>query len=321
MDSPTMIRLSSKAVAYENQGDLRIALQYWEVINSLTPDRDVSTKEIQRLKKAISKKAAARLNQGITLLRQKKSDAAQKKFLAALRLEPDQTSALEFLTMEIEKDDTITYKVKSGDTFKHIAKKIYKDPDMAFLIRSFSPRTSNDLPVPGNILLLPYLERQYRKKLNKKDATCLIEKKIGDDLALAEKYFKAGNYEKVLSITECILENDSENVKAYNLTIDTYYQLGKKFKQQHDYFASLDMLQKLDPDYKDVKRLMADLDKNMKEQSEVHYRQGLKYFINEDLNKAITEWEKALMLNPANRKVKKDIRDAKGLLEKLKKIK
>ena len=56
-------------------------------------------------------------------------------------------------------------------------------------------------------------------------------------------------------------------------------------------------------------------------QAETHYRAGVAHFVNEDLEGAITEWEKTLALNPEHQKAKRDIKDARNLLEKWKQIK
>jgi hypothetical protein len=58
----------------------------------------------------------------------------------------------------------------------------------------------------------------------------------------------------------------------------------------------------------------------MKKQAEIHYLQGVRYFLNEDLQNAINEWETTLTLDPGHIKAKNDIKNARSLLEKLKKV-
>jgi tetratricopeptide (TPR) repeat protein len=52
-----------------------------------------------------------------------------------------------------------------------------------------------------------------------------------------------------------------------------------------------------------------------------HYLRGVKYFTDEELDKAIKEWETTLTLDPNHPKAKKDIENARALLQKLKEIK
>jgi len=58
----------------------------------------------------------------------------------------------------------------------------------------------------------------------------------------------------------------------------------------------------------------------LKKQGEEHYRRGLKYFVDDDIERAIEEWERALHLDPSHKKAKKDILDAKKILEQLKEV-
>ncbi len=51
-----------------------------------------------------------------------------------------------------------------------------------------------------------------------------------------------------------------------------------------------------------------------------HYIKGVKYFTDEELDKAIKEWEETLDLDPNHPKAKKDIENARSLLQRLKEI-
>jgi cytochrome c-type biogenesis protein CcmH/NrfG len=53
------------------------------------------------------------------------------------------------------------------------------------------------------------------------------------------------------------------------------------------------------------------------ELAQVHYRNGVKHFINEDLKKAIAEWEMALDCDPDHAKARENIENARRLLEKI----
>jgi hypothetical protein len=51
--------------------------------------------------------------------------------------------------------------------------------------------------------------------------------------------------------------------------------------------------------------------------AQIYYRNGVKDFINEDLESAIAEWEKALVCNPDHEKASENIDNARRLLEKI----
>jgi hypothetical protein len=58
----------------------------------------------------------------------------------------------------------------------------------------------------------------------------------------------------------------------------------------------------------------------LKKQGEEHYLRGLKYFVDDDIEGAVEEWERALYLDPSHKKAKKDILNAKKIIEQLKKV-
>ena len=77
----------------------------------------------------------------------------------------------------------------------------------------------------------------------------------------------------------------------------------------------------MDPSDVCAVRIRSAVNKSIQKQAEAHYIRGVKYFLNEELQNAIKEWEKTLELNPSHGKAKKNIKNAKNLLEKLKKVK
>jgi len=55
------------------------------------------------------------------------------------------------------------------------------------------------------------------------------------------------------------------------------------------------------------------------EQAEAHYIKGANYFLAEELDKAIVEWEETLRLNPEHPNAKRDLEKARRILKNLKK--
>jgi len=90
---------------------------------------------------------------------------------------------------------------------------------------------------------------------------------------------------------------------------------------QKKYDEALRVLDKADPAEICVEKTRIAVKNTIKQQAEAHYIQGVKHFLNEELQLAIEEWEKTLKLNPKHEKAKKNIKNAKSLLEKLKKVK
>ena len=77
------------------------------------------------------------------------------------------------------------------------------------------------------------------------------------------------------------------------------------------------MFSQVEPGYEGLEKAISDARENIAKQAEMHYRRGVKLFLDEDLENAIVEWEETLVLDPDHQKAKRDIEDARKLLKKL----
>ena len=130
--------------------------------------------------------------------------------------------------------------------------------------------------------------------------------------------FQEGNYQESVALTEKILEYDPANREIRELKNAAYYQWGKQLSQEKKYNEAMKSFQCVDPGYKDIKVQFAH---SRKQIAEAHYIKGIKFFIEEKIESAIQEWEVTLSLEPNHVKAKKDIENARNLLQKLEKIK
>jgi tetratricopeptide (TPR) repeat protein len=148
-----------------------------------------------------------------------------------------------------------------------------------------------------------------------------MQQSINKALFKAEILLKEKKYGQTLAVAEKILNYDKSNTAARNLRNTAFCQQARNLIIRKNYTEALHVLGKADPEYDCVKKTIFDTHKAKKKQAEVHYLKGVKHFLNENLQSAITEWEKALALNPDHKKAKKNINNTRSLLEKLKKVK
>jgi len=134
----------------------------------------------------------------------------------------------------------------------------------------------------------------------------------------ARKLFESKKYPESISLAENILEQDAENADATDLVNASYYQMGKATSDQKDYETAIKYYSLVDPGYKDVNQLKTGIEVKL---AENHYLQGVKYFLKENIEKAIHEWEITVALNPDHNKAKLDMEQAKKILRRVKEIK
>ena len=149
----------------------------------------------------------------------------------------------------------------------------------------------------------------------------LIQEAVQHELLKAENLLKEKKYEESIDIAKKILGYDPSNKAANKLFTTSLCQQGKDLLIRKKYDDALRILEKADPAEVCVEKIRLAVKKSIEQQAEAYYIQGVKYFLNEELEKAIKEWEKTLELNPGHDKAKKNIKNARSLLEKLKKVK
>ncbi|MGA1868405.1 MAG: tetratricopeptide repeat protein [bacterium] len=300
-----------KALEYENRGELQSALLCWRIVKSQNPDDKKISDTIDKLEAYIKNKADEHFRIGITNYRNKSLDEARKEFLIAIRLNPNHKEALLYLKKELTYEEYTTYKVEKDDTYEKISRKIYKNPGRSFIIAHFNDRAPQEKPVPGELLKIPLLDERFTRP------SIDVEK----ELIKAKDLLNLDNYKETLRIIEKIHEYFPENKDATHLKNQTYLQLGILLKEQEDYIQSLNMLNKVDPSYKDIQDVISEVKKLKKAQADMHYNKGVIHFVNDQLKEAIEEWEKTLALNPEDERAIISIKQTRNLLEKLESIK
>jgi tetratricopeptide (TPR) repeat protein len=139
-----------------------------------------------------------------------------------------------------------------------------------------------------------------------------------EKLTQAQQHLRNNAWQRVINVTEKILAQDPDNAQAKMLFSNASYNLGKLLLDEGKVVQAVELLDRIDPSYEDSGQLLSLARTRMKSQAETHYRSGVKHFINEDLELAIKEWKRALELNPDHPKARKDIENARHLLDKLK---
>jgi tetratricopeptide (TPR) repeat protein len=153
------------------------------------------------------------------------------------------------------------------------------------------------------------------------DVNVAIQETVRHVLLKGENLLKEKKYEESMGVAEKILGYDPSNTAAKKLISKSFCQQGKDLFIQKKYDDALKLLDKAEPDDGCAEQIRLGVKNAIKQQAEAHYIRGVKYFLNQELQNAIKEWKKTLKLNPKHDKAKKNIQNARSLLEKLKKVK
>jgi len=317
-------RHAEMAAEYEKKDDLRKALLSWEIVNDLRPDDGKVLSQIIYLKSQIQKTASDHYNKGVEYFHNNSMKAALREFLLALSLNPDHKEALDYVKYKMNWDGFIVYEVKKGDTAKGIAQKVFNDSSKDFLIAYFNDLDKEARLAPGMTIVLPSLKAiQVAPETAPSDEEPAAYINVKQETRKARDYLGAKKYKQAASAAEKILEYDPVNKDAMDIKNASYYEMGIMLRIEKKYTEALAAFSNVDPDYRDAKYItdfLRNIDKNKSRAAE-HYMSGVNYYVNQNLDKAIKEWEITLILDPNHPNARKDIENARSFLEKLNKIK
>jgi len=137
-------------------------------------------------------------------------------------------------------------------------------------------------------------------------------------LAKAQAHFEQGEYLQSLDMAERLAEEVPENIEVRDLANEARYCLALDHFDQKRFLEAREVLENTAQGHAASMALYKIVRVRLADQAQIHYRNGVKHFINEDLEAAIAEWELALACNPDQDKVRENIDNARRLMQKIK---
>jgi tetratricopeptide (TPR) repeat protein len=269
-----------KARTYEAKKDQVSALKQYKLALTLDPSNKEAVKSRKRIEKILRSSARAHYNKGLQQYKKGKYNIARWRFLIALRLWPDYTSAEKMLTArkrhkiarqraerqktEPQKTEKYTvHKIKTGESLSKLAKRYYGDPDKFLIIAEYNNITDATLVKVGQEIKIPGIEgvksspKKKAKKKPKKEIKSLPKKKakekpqawkekeaVEDLIAFYRDYgsqlFRQEKYEEAVAEFRKVLNTNPDDEVAINYSFRSHFQLGKAFFDNEVYKAARD---------------------------------------------------------------------------------
>ena len=140
------------------------------------------------------------------------------------------------------------------------------------------------------------------------------------EIKRAEMHLQKKEYAEALTAAKRVREYDPVNPAVDELINRIFCAQGKALAQQAKYIEAMRTLAQADANDGCIVETKAAIKNQLKKQAESHYLKGVKYFLREDLQQAINEWEMAVELDPEHQKARSGIRNARHLMEQLEKV-
>jgi tetratricopeptide (TPR) repeat protein len=326
-----------KAYEYEKADELQLALFHLKIAESLDSKNVEIKKEVAALKEKIETESQRHFTTGLEEYQNERFEEARLEFLTALRYNPHHDDALYYLKEEMSPEIFSRYVVGEGETFESITEKFYGDKNKSFMIAELNDYKDVDTLKKGDELRVPILAvypgtKKTGNKISKKQAVVkkarVRIKKSGIESEKAgitgpqvklikegKRLFREGKFEEVVSVADEILKKNPSNREAKELKNASYFNMGKLYHEQGEYFKALRFYGNVDQDYEGVQDEIDSVKMNMKEAAQVHYERGVEYFKKDELRKAILEWARALTYDPEHKEARMDMERARSILK------
>ncbi len=189
LDIPLPAQAQQRAIQNEKEDQYLAALAYWKHAAGAINTR------ITALSAQVKTIAEEHAQNGVALFEVRKGGEASREFLEALRYDPSNGVALDYLKNRYQVGRYIPYTVEKDDSFIKIAEKIYGSSTYDFAIILFSDTTDEADLVAGATLSLAALDSFHSPVLLD------YRKNIG----IARKLFKSESYEEAVHLGIAIL--------------------------------------------------------------------------------------------------------------------
>jgi tetratricopeptide (TPR) repeat protein len=344
---PLAARHRQQAEALERDGQLRRAAEEWKIVLTITPTDVRARESLRALQARIDQLVAERIDEGRKALARGVQVEARRKFLAALALDPSSRPAFDALQSDTREVEFLSHTVRAGDTLSSLAQRYYGDRSRSEVIWETNQLPPNPRLAPGTTLKIPeipgvpFVHPEARKPppvvaaiptpdvprpgpapapaptavgpAPKEEYT----PEVNPLLAEAREALERSDYPDALGTVDKYLAGKPGDREGLTLKKQALYGQAKGQIQARQYpesIQSLTLLARLQPDYEDAPALLKQARTRLVEQ---HYTQGVRFYREEKLKEAISEWRVVLEMDPNYANARRNIDQAERLLRGL----
>jgi tetratricopeptide (TPR) repeat protein len=334
---------------FEKAGELLRALDESKIALTINPGDAKAQEAKKRLEGLIARGVTQRIDEGRAALARGAYVEARRRFLAALALDPTNTTAQEALRNEARAMDTVNHTVRGGDTLASLAQQYYGDSARAEVIADSNGLALNTRLTPGRTIKVPEIPGVPFRPPGRTEGVAALPPLMPPPaaaptpappgaaeaaippppppapppparsvlLAGAENALQKRQYTAALSDIDRFLAQNPGNAEGLAVRKQALYGVAKSQFEGKNYdgaYRSLSELAKVAPGYEDSSTLIQESRRRMIDQ---HYSQGIRFYREEKLKEAIAEWRIVLELDPQHANAKKNIEQSEKLLKGL----
>jgi tetratricopeptide (TPR) repeat protein len=139
-----------------------------------------------------------------------------------------------------------------------------------------------------------------------------------EQLSRAMDHLQARRYEEAAAAADKLAGHPTVGPRAREVSGNAWFALGDAAFREERFADAIAAYRKAEPTRKDAATAIASVERRKKDKAEESYKEGVRLFIDQELDEAIRCWERTLALNPEHPTAPRDIEKARGLQQKLK---
>jgi len=334
---------NDRAQALEAEGRLREALEARKIALTINPGDAATQAAAAALQSKIDEQVSNQLKEGRAATQRGAQVVARRHFLAVLALDPTNRAAFEALREQTQEVDVLSHTVRAGETLPGLASQYYGNRALAEVIAETNKLQPNARLTAGTVIKIPEVPGF---PLNRPGARPTAPRppaptapgaptaavppappvpvapkdeapEVNPLLAEAREAADRLDYSQALSDLDQLLASSPRNADALTLKKQVLYSQGKAQLDQRKYrdsLATLNQLARIAPNYEDSATLLRQTRTRLIEE---YYNSGIRYYREEKLPEAITQWKAVLEIDPQHVNARKNLEQAERLLKQL----
>jgi tetratricopeptide (TPR) repeat protein len=331
------------------------ALEEYRIILVILPGYGPAMAKVQEITEIIEREVEKHYQAGMEKMEAGDPTGARREFLAVLSLDPGHTGAREFFWSErklLEEEpppsaaetDYMVYTIKKGDSLSLLAEKFYGDKYKYPLIAEMNAIDDPTKVEVGQEIKLPRAGMIAAKPKKDTPSESGTDPETSPEeppapgpieastepgeytvalMEQAESFFESGAYIDSIEELKKVLIRDPDNEAAREILVESYYRQGLELFKNKVFEMALEFFEKvveIIPDYKDIQKMLDRAREALTAFIDDLYKEGITYYRDQDLNKAMEKWSEVLRLDPDHEGAKKYSEKAQLLLDKLREI-
>jgi tetratricopeptide (TPR) repeat protein len=345
----------SKGRASEKAGNWVEAARYYNLALTVEPQNKQITDSLKRVQAKRLKLAEVHYRKGLRHLAQGKYRDGERQFLAALRYWPQHKGARKKLQSrtQIKTKRYIMHTVQKGETISMISKNYYNDHKYFQIVAKFNNlpdattvRVGKELKIPeieGVPFLVPEGTPEIRSegqivdwRLTSRGGRAYQEARQTEEVqADAEAFnttvanyrdaglqlFQEKKYDEAVVEFKKVVDADPQDFKTQEYLFRAHFSGAQELLKEKQYHAADKQLQACLDFKTDCLQCLPMIKQCEDAYKELHYQLGIRYFGEEKLEDAISEWQLVQKFDPNYKQVQENIRRAEKISIKIQQLK